>query len=89
MRVISYWAAAFSGLNMFAIGIVGTTVINADPINAIPILLEPTSLGPKIDTAYYITFMALGLWLVLSMFVRIPAAIALIMIMAKMFILNY
>lgn len=81
--MISYYVSLATGLILFGIGIIGVARIPANPIEQITILLEPMGFGDAVDNAYWLGLAAIGVWLSIWVHVRIPAILALVMIIFK------
>lgn len=83
MQYISYPVCAIAGLLLFGIGFIGATDLPAQPISSLTILLEPLGAGPKMDMIYWEALMVLGFWITLCYWVRVPAGIALCLVIGK------
>ncbi|WP_322895222.1 MULTISPECIES: hypothetical protein [unclassified Yoonia] len=79
----AYISASFAGLLLFCIGILGLSGMPVALNPAITVLLEPLGWAHVYDTAYYLAFVFLGLWLVLCVYTRIAALLALALVMMK------
>jgi hypothetical protein len=80
---ISYISASLAGLILFGIGAIGLSGAPHQVSPAVTMLLQTSGWDAEIETAYYITLIALGIWLVLHIYVRSAAMVALILILAK------
>lgn len=85
---LSYALGVFVGLILFVIGAIGTTGMEAEPIEALTILLEPLGFGATIDNIYWLMLSALGFWITLGLYVRAPAVISICLILVKIVILG-
>ncbi len=84
MKFVPYAASTLAGLILFGLGIIGQYHIPAQPIDALTVLLEPTSFGVKFDDFYYFVLSAVGIWLVLYVLPRAASGIALVLVLSKM-----
>lgn len=83
MNSLSFAASAISGLVFFGIGFIGLTGMPAHPIEQLTVLLEPTGYGHKVDTAYLVAISITGAWLILFIWARLAATIAMILVLSK------
>lgn len=83
MNSLSFAASAISGLVLLGIGFIGLTGMPARPIEQLTILLEPTGYGHKVDTAYLIAISITGGWLVLFVWARLAATMAMFLVLSK------
>lgn len=73
----------FAGLMLFGIGSLGLTGMPGEDMHPITVLLLPSGLGTTMDSVYYGFLTILGAWLTLCIHVRVPATIALAMVLSK------
>jgi len=73
----------FSGLVLFGIGVFGLAGVPDENMHPITVLLHPSGLNPVWDRIYYGFLAFLGAWLTLCLHVRVPATIALGMVLFK------
>ena len=88
MDYVSYIACTISGLILCAISFIGIYNVPADPIASLTILLEPSGFGPLFDANYFKGLMIIGFWLILFVWVRAAAGVALAMVLFKMIVIN-
>lgn len=73
----------FAGLMLFGIGTLGLVGMPGEDMHPITVLLLPSGLGAATDNIYYGFLTVLGAWLTLCIHVRVPATIALAMVLSK------
>lgn len=73
----------FAGLTLFGIGFMGIAGVSAEEMHPITVLLHPSGLGPTVDMIYCGVLVFLGAWLSLCLYIRVPATIALAMVLSK------
>ena len=72
-----------AGLILFGLGVVGVTEIPHADMHPVTVLLYPLGLSETMDSIYYSFLMFLGFWLTLCIHIRVPAGIALALVLAK------
>ena len=85
---VSYISATIAGLMLFSIGVLGLSGMPFSVNPSITHLLEPLGWATKYDTAYFIAFIFMGIWLVLSVFVKLAAVLALALVVLKIVIVR-
>lgn len=88
MNFLLYVAGTLAGLILFGIGFIGLSGMPVKPVSHLTILLEPTGLSEVVDTLYLQAFVVLGVWLLLSYWVRLAAFCAIIVILSKILLLH-
>jgi len=73
----------FSGLVLFGLGTLGLVGMSQEDMHPITVLLHPSGLGDGLDRVYYGFLVFLGCWLTLCLYVRVPATIALALVLSK------
>ena len=84
----AYISATLAGLILFSLGVLGLSGMPFAVSPAVSVLLQPLGWQAGYDTAYYIAFVVLGIWLVLAVFVRLAAALALALVLLKILIVS-
>lgn len=77
-----------AGLILFGLGLIGLTDMANANMHPITVLLYPLGLSETMDSIYYGFLMFLGFWLTLCIHVRVPAGIALTLVLAKVTFLS-
>lgn len=73
----------FAGLTLFGVGLMGIAGVPAEEMHPITVLLHPSGLGTTVDMIYYGVLVFLGAWLTLCIYIRVPATIALAIVLSK------
>ncbi len=73
----------FAGLTLFGVGFLGIAGVPPEEMHPITVLLHPSGLGTTLDLVYYGVLVFLGSWLSLCIYIRVPATIALAMVLSK------
>ncbi|WP_162685489.1 hypothetical protein [Roseovarius amoyensis] len=73
----------FAGLTLFGVGFLGIAGVPAEEMHPITVLLYPSGLGAAPDLIYHSVLIFLGAWLSLCIYIRVPATIALVMVLSK------
>lgn len=79
----AYICASVAGLLLFCIGLIGISGATFALSPAVTVLLQPLGYGDRYDLFYYIAMIVLGVWLVLYLYARLAAILALALILAK------
>ncbi len=82
-EALAFWLSLCAGLLLFGLAVIGFFQIEAQPIEALTILLEPLGMGPNLDQAFHIVMGILGAWLTLGFYTRAAATLALGLILTK------
>ncbi len=86
--LVSQAIATLVGCVLLAIGVSGALGTELEPIASISFLVEHTKLGPQFNHYYWVSLAIVGGWLVVFVFVRLAASIAIFMIISKWLIIN-
>jgi len=81
-------AATLAGAVLLAIGLSGRMGLPLYPVDNISFLMQPMPLSAAINHIYWTTLAIVGIWLILYVFVRLAAAVALALIGIKWAVLQ-
>lgn len=85
---VANFLCLFCGITLFALGSFGILSVPRTDLTLLTLLLEPTGFSTYADQAYLMILALLGFWLTLRIHVRVPAALALGLILGKLIILD-
>lgn len=85
---IANFICVTSGLILFGLGVYGLTDERALQPHVLTELLRPSGFGTIFDRIHLGILAVLGFWLTIGLYVRIPAAIALALVLGKLMLVG-